>query len=91
MTAPAAGLEDLSPAPRADLMGLVVSGAAPGAGRLSFFAASAASAACLRSGISISHSRLRRSIVYWNGTYPSQQAFSACASRNPPRYPLSAP
>ena len=49
MTAPAAGLDDLRPAPRADLIGLVVSEAAPGVGRLSFLATSAASAACFLS------------------------------------------
>ena len=49
MTAPAAGFDDLRPAPRAALTGRDGSGAAPPAGRLSFFCASAASAACFLS------------------------------------------
>lgn len=51
MTAPAAGFDDLRPAPRAALTGRDApgSGAAPPAGRLSFFCASAASAACFLS------------------------------------------
>ena len=45
MTAPAAGFDDLRPAPRDALTGrpAPISGAAPTAGRLSFFWASAAS------------------------------------------------
>ena len=51
-TAPAAGFEDLRPAPREALIGRPpVSGAFAAAGRLSFFCASAASCACFLSSV----------------------------------------
>ena len=61
MTAPAAGFDDLRPAPRAALTGRDGSGAAPPAGRLSFFCASAASAACFLS------------IAQWVSRYPESR------------------
>ena len=48
ITAPAAGLDDLSPAPRVDLMGRAASAAETSAGRF-FCSATAASLACFRS------------------------------------------
>ena len=55
MTAPAAGFEDLSPAPLAALTGRATLGSTPAAGRLSCFANSTASAACFLSSRRISH------------------------------------
>ena len=54
MTAPAAALDGLRPAPRAVLTGRVVLDSGPAAGRFSFFCNSAASAACFLSNDRVS-------------------------------------
>ena len=90
MTAPAAGFDDLRPAPRAALTGRDApgSGAAPPAGRFSFFCASAASAACFLSIIQWV-SRHSGPNIEDRRPYPSQPTSYAYALRNPPGFLLS--
>lgn len=63
MTAPAAGFEDLRPAPLADLTGRVDPVSGPAGGRLSFFCNSAASCACFLSANVSAYYRGERSVL----------------------------